>query len=152
MQLSQLSPSWDTNSHSATKQFPDTLWNLKIPYHVHKSPALVPILSQIDSDYTTLSYFSKIHYNIILSSKSRFSQWSLSFWLSQKNPICSPSFSHVCYMPWPSCPRFDHSKLWCSPHYAMFSTILSNTNYFFTTRLLRILYSRWPNEKLAQWE
>jgi hypothetical protein len=44
----------------------------------------VPILSQIDPIPTIPSYHSKIHFNIVHPSTSWSSQWSLSFWESQK--------------------------------------------------------------------
>jgi hypothetical protein len=47
------------------------LWNLKVQFRVRKSLSLVPILSHINHVHTTQSYFSKIHFYIILLSTSR---------------------------------------------------------------------------------
>jgi hypothetical protein len=63
----------------ATQEYPNILWNPTIHYHVHNSPPLIPILSQIKPVHTTTSYFSKIHFNIILTLTSRSSYWTLSF-------------------------------------------------------------------------
>jgi hypothetical protein len=61
----ELSPSWETNSCSAT-QIPIILWNPKVHCHIHKSPILVPIHSQRDAVRIFPSYLFKVY--LILSS------------------------------------------------------------------------------------
>jgi len=70
----KLSPSWEASSHSARQEIPHLLWNPKVS--VHKGPPVVPILSQMHSVHTFPPHFPKIHSNIIIPSKPRYSEWS----------------------------------------------------------------------------
>ena len=52
-----------------------TCEHMEVQYHIHKSLPLVPILSQINLVYASLSHFLKICFNIILLSIPKSSKW-----------------------------------------------------------------------------
>jgi hypothetical protein len=54
------------NSHSASQEIPRLLRSSKIHYRVHKSPHLVPILSQMHLVHSFPPCYLKIHSNIML--------------------------------------------------------------------------------------
>jgi hypothetical protein len=56
---------WEAAIFTATQEFLKILWKPKVHYRVHRSPPLVPILSQIDPIHITPSYLSKISLNIV---------------------------------------------------------------------------------------
>jgi hypothetical protein len=66
----ELSPAREGASRTSAEELPSILWNPKAYYHVHKSPPLFLILSQINSINITQSYLSKIHLSIIHSPTS----------------------------------------------------------------------------------
>jgi hypothetical protein len=102
-----LSPSRGAASRSVTQEFPNILWNPKLHYRVHKSPPLVPTLSQVSSVHTTASYLSKIY--LILSSHLRLCLPSGIFSSGFPSKILyALSFLHPCYMLCPSHPPWLH--------------------------------------------
>jgi len=94
-------PPWEANSQSASEEIPHTLWNPQVHYHVHKSPSLVPVLSQMHPVHTLPTYFPKIQTNIVLPFMPQSSKWSLPFRFSTQNIVCISHLSHPCYMPLP---------------------------------------------------
>jgi hypothetical protein len=71
----ELSPSSEAASRAAAQEFPNILYNLKVQYRVHRSPPMVPTLSQINPVHTPPSYLSNIYFNIILPPTSVSSLW-----------------------------------------------------------------------------
>ena len=66
----------------------------------------------------SLSLFSVIHFNIIISPTRKSSKWSPSLTFFHLNPVCTSPFLHTCYV---SCPSqsswFDHpNNIWWWVH------------------------------------
>jgi hypothetical protein len=66
----------------STQQMPSFLWDLKFHYHDHNRHPLVSILSKMNLVQIPPSYFCKIHFDIILQTKSVSFQLSLSLQFS----------------------------------------------------------------------
>jgi hypothetical protein len=63
--LTEPSPSCEATNCAATQELRSILRNPKDHHRIHKSPPLVPILSQIDSAHNISSYLSKIYFSIV---------------------------------------------------------------------------------------
>jgi hypothetical protein len=61
----ELSPPWEAAITWVTQEFRKPLWKLKVHYLIHKSHIMVPNLSHFNPVHTTLSYVSKINFNMI---------------------------------------------------------------------------------------
>jgi hypothetical protein len=67
-----------------------------------QSPPLVFTLSQRNTVHVLPSYFFKVHFNIVVSSPPRSSQWSLPFAVPRREPMYSSSVPHTFHIPRPS--------------------------------------------------
>jgi hypothetical protein len=61
----KMSTTREATNCAATPELPSILWYPEVHYISHKSPSLVPILSQTNAFYTTPCYISIINLNII---------------------------------------------------------------------------------------
>jgi hypothetical protein len=84
--LMELSASWEPANCATAQEIPCILWNPKVHYRVHKSPPLVPILSQNNPIHPIPFYLSKIHFIIVHAP----TPWSSLWTLSHQNPLCIP--------------------------------------------------------------
>jgi hypothetical protein len=104
------SPSWEVNCSSVSQEIPSILWNSKFHNRVHKTPSLVPILSQINPVHAPF-YLMKSHFLIILPSMRRTSKCLFPSVLPHQNFYATNLFPRTYHIPRPSHSyRFDHTK------------------------------------------
>jgi hypothetical protein len=70
--------SWEANRSIAAQEILHILQNQKVHCRIHKSPPPDPILIKIDQVHAPPTHFCNIHFNNILLSTTRSSEWSAS--------------------------------------------------------------------------
>jgi hypothetical protein len=97
----QQSNSQEAYGFSSTQEMFFILWNTNFHYRVHNSPAITPILSQINKCHTRPAYLSKTYFNISLPSTARSSKKSFSFMFHHRNSLRTPLTPHTrsCFIP-----------------------------------------------------
>jgi hypothetical protein len=105
---------WQSLTSQETPRLLPNSWT--IHYHVHKSPPLVPILSQTNPIHNPTTYSFNIHFNNIFPPTPRSFEWSLPFRFTNQNCVCISHSSRACYISHPSHPPwFDHpNDIWRS--------------------------------------
>jgi hypothetical protein len=104
------STSSEANGCSASQKIALLSCSPKAHYRVHKLPQQDTVLRQMNPVHTYISYFSKIHLNIVLPFTPRSPKQSLSFRYPDWNVICISHLSHACYFAQPTSSYFI-----CSP-------------------------------------
>ena len=102
-------PSWKANWFLASQEIPRILWNPKVHHRVYCPPP-VTTLNRINSVHTSTTHFFKTHLNIILLPMPGPSKWSLSLRVPHRNPVCTSTLPHTCYLHRPPHSWFDHSN------------------------------------------
>jgi hypothetical protein len=93
------SASWEANIHFDSQEIPYLLWNPKVHYCIHKSPLLVPVVSQMHPAHTFPPCFPKIRSDVTVTSMRRFYEWSLPFVFPNQNIVCISHLSHAFHLP-----------------------------------------------------
>jgi hypothetical protein len=71
---------WEVNRFAASQEIPRILWNPKVHYRIHKCPAPVPILSQLNpTSWRSISI-------LYLPHTPGSPQWSISLRIPHQNP------------------------------------------------------------------
>jgi len=99
------SRSLEANRFQVVKKFPALHGTRTFITAFTSAPHLFPILSQLDLAHTPISYFLKIHFNIIIPSNPGSPKWSLSLSFPHQNPVYASLLTHTRYMP-----RQSHSS------------------------------------------
>ena len=95
------SPYSEANLSSASQKIPRILWNLKVHYRIHKTPPIVPTLSQINPFYSHPSHLLHSNSNIIFASMRRSSKLSLCIVSPHQTTVCTFPVSLTCHMTHP---------------------------------------------------
>jgi len=107
-------PSWEIIQFSASQEFARILWNPKVHYSIFKSPAPVPILSQINPVHvphsTSRRYILILSFHLYLGLPSGL----FPSGFPTKTLYIHLSSPHMCYTPRPShSSRLNHpNKIW----------------------------------------
>jgi hypothetical protein len=116
------------------KRFP-ACCETRVHCRVHKSPSLEAIISLISPIHTLISYFFKIHFNIILPSVLRYSKLYFPFWFLKRisvfiftSHMLSTCYSHIIFLDIISLILFvQEYKLW---KFSLRSSLEAHATFF----------------------